>query len=107
MFTQVIIRKRKTDGLADDQRETIIHRHYCVAGYKNALIAFNLQINEKTGKEIKFSHKSHIYILLQLYIYPCNTVPTNLSISLSMSLSLPHKQTQACCKLLKFFIVLK
>ena len=47
MFTQVIIRKRKTDGrtddgrtdgqtdgLTDDQRETIIPRHYCVAGYK-------------------------------------------------------------------------
>ena len=42
-FTQVIIRKRKTDGwtydgqtqgLKDDQRETIIPRHYCVAGYK-------------------------------------------------------------------------
>ena len=49
MFTQVIVRKRKTDGLADDQRETIIPHHYCVAGYKNALIAFNLQINEKTG----------------------------------------------------------
>ena len=48
MFTQVIIRKRKTDGrmdvrrtdgqtdrLTDDQRDTIIPRHYCVAGYKN------------------------------------------------------------------------
>ena len=44
MFTQVIIRKRKTDGRTDvrrtdghtdDQRETIIPRHYCVAGYKN------------------------------------------------------------------------
>ena len=48
MFTQVIIRKRKTDrrttdgrrdgetdGHMDDQRETIIPRHYCVAGYKN------------------------------------------------------------------------
>ena len=23
------------DGLTDDQRETIIPRHYCVAGYKN------------------------------------------------------------------------
>ena len=43
MFTQVIIRKQKTDGrrmdglmdgLTDDQRETIIPRHYCVAGYK-------------------------------------------------------------------------
>ena len=46
MFTQVIIRKRKTDGrtydgrtdgLTDDQRETIIPRHYCMAGYKNRL----------------------------------------------------------------------
>ena len=40
MFTQVIIRKRKTDGLmdvwrTDVQGETIIPRHYCVAGYKN------------------------------------------------------------------------
>ena len=47
-FTQVIIWKRKTDGqtdgqqtdgqtdgLTDDQLETIIPRHYCVAGYKN------------------------------------------------------------------------
>ena len=38
MFTQVIIRKQKTDGRTDghtdDQRETIIPRHYCVAGYK-------------------------------------------------------------------------
>ena len=47
MFTQVIIRKRKTDGRMDDgrtdrhtdvQRETIIPRHYFVAGYKNSLI---------------------------------------------------------------------
>ena len=44
MFTEVIIRKRKTDGRTDVrrtdrhtdvQRETIIPRHYCVAGYKN------------------------------------------------------------------------
>ena len=47
MFTQVIIRKRKTDrcmsdgpdgqtdGLTDDQSETIIPRHCGVAGYKN------------------------------------------------------------------------
>ena len=45
MFTQVIIRKLPsgnetrtdgctTDGHTDDQRETIISRHYCVAGYK-------------------------------------------------------------------------
>ena len=25
---------RRTDGLTDDQRETMIPRHYCVAGYK-------------------------------------------------------------------------
>ena len=41
MFTQVIIRKRKTDGqmdrLTDNQHETIIPRHYCVAGYKKAI----------------------------------------------------------------------
>ena len=39
MFTQVIIRKRKTDGRrteghTDVQRETIIPRHYCLARYK-------------------------------------------------------------------------
>ena len=38
MFTQVIIRKRKTDGRTYNghtqvQRETIIPRHYCAAGY--------------------------------------------------------------------------
>ena len=27
-------KNRRTDGLTDDQRETIIPRHYCVAGYK-------------------------------------------------------------------------
>ena len=40
MFTPVIIRKwtdRQTDGFTDDQHETIIPRHYSVAGYKNAL----------------------------------------------------------------------
>ena len=44
MFTQVIIRKRKTDGrggqtdgLTDDQRETIEPCHYCVAGYKKLI----------------------------------------------------------------------
>ena len=26
---------RRMDGLTDDQRETIIPRHYCVAWYKN------------------------------------------------------------------------
>ena len=38
LFTQVLILKRKTDGWMDRhtdvQRETIISRHYCVAGYK-------------------------------------------------------------------------
>ena len=45
MFTQVIIRKQKTDGQTDDWRtdrhidvqcETIIPRHYCVAGYNKS-----------------------------------------------------------------------
>ena len=40
MFTQVIIQKWKTDRwtdrLTNDQRESIIPRHYCVAGYKNS-----------------------------------------------------------------------
>ena len=50
MFTQVIIQKRKTDGRrmtdgqtdrhTDIQRETIIPRHYCVAGYKNVRSVF-------------------------------------------------------------------
>ena len=44
MFTQVTIRKQKTDRWTDDgrtdghtdvQRETIIPRHFCVAGCKN------------------------------------------------------------------------
>ena len=40
MFTQVFIQKQKTDGRTtdghmDDQHETIIPCHYCVAGYKN------------------------------------------------------------------------
>ena len=50
MFTQVIIRKRKTDGqmdnrqtdgLNDDQPETILPHHYCVAGYKNTRTSSN------------------------------------------------------------------
>ena len=49
MFTQVIIRKRKTDGRCTDgqtdghtdvQRETIIPRHYCVTGYNNSSNSF-------------------------------------------------------------------
>ena len=32
-FTQVIIRKRTTDGRTYDGRTDIIPRHYCVAGY--------------------------------------------------------------------------
>ena len=36
MFTQVIIRKRKTDGHTDVQHEIIIPRHYRVAWYKKA-----------------------------------------------------------------------
>ena len=39
----------QTDGLTDDQRETIIPRHYCVAGYKNNL----LQITKKKKKKKK------------------------------------------------------
>ena len=39
MFTQVIIRKRKTDGRTNRhtnvQRETIIPRHYRVVGFNN------------------------------------------------------------------------
>ena len=27
--------EKRTDGFTDDRRETIIPRHYCVAGYKN------------------------------------------------------------------------
>ena len=56
MFTQVIIRKRNTDGCTTDgrpdrhtdvQRETIIPRHYRVAGYKNSvcfLLFFRISI---------------------------------------------------------------
>ena len=51
MFTQVIIRKQKMDrrmdvrrtvGHTDDQHETIIFRHYCVAGYKKKASALIL-----------------------------------------------------------------
>ena len=48
MFTQVIIRKRKTDGLTDDQCETMIPRHYCVAGIKR--IAFGNKEHKKSRK---------------------------------------------------------
>ena len=46
MFTQVVIRKWKTDGRTTDwrtdrhtdiQHETIMPRHYCVGGYKNVI----------------------------------------------------------------------
>ena len=54
MFTQVIVRKRKTDGRTYDwrtdrhtdvQRETIIPHHYCVAGYNNT---FKEELQQKT-----------------------------------------------------------
>ena len=32
----------QTDGLTDDQHETIIPRHYCVAGYKNIYLIIPL-----------------------------------------------------------------
>ena len=69
-FTQVIIRKRKTDGRTDRhtdvQRETIIPRNYRVAGYKNKgkyqtemswcclINIFNAEliIQQKTGGDI-------------------------------------------------------
>ena len=59
MFIQVIIRKRKTngrtdgqtDGRTDDQRETIIPRHYCVAGIKNGL--YTLRNNTRVYKIYK------------------------------------------------------
>ena len=31
-----------TDGLTDDQREPIVPRHYCVAGYKNDTMTFSV-----------------------------------------------------------------
>ena len=34
----------QTDGHTDDQRETIITRHYCVAGYKNTEKSYNMYI---------------------------------------------------------------
>ena len=51
MFTQVILRKRKTDVRRTDgrtdrhkgvQRETIISRHYCAARYKKGGITMEL-----------------------------------------------------------------
>ena len=60
MFTQVSIRKRKTDGRTYDGRtdtdvqgETIIPRHYCVAGFKKVKL-FLLEIqNDLHGRQFK------------------------------------------------------
>ena len=61
MFTQVIIRKRKTDGRTADgqmdrrpdtdvQHETIIPRHYCVA---ESLVIYSLSSgNKKTDRRM-------------------------------------------------------
>ena len=58
MFTQVIIWKRKTDGRTDVpnrhtdvQCETIIPRHYRVAGYKKNTNSFELSL---MNPEMKF-----------------------------------------------------
>ena len=75
MFTQVIIRKQKkrtdlckTDGLTDDQRETIIPCHYCVAGYKNTKEVYENKETESPsgiyrmklpGKLLKESHENN------------------------------------------------
>ena len=60
MFTQVI-QKQKTDGRTydgrmedgrtDDQHETIIPCHYCVAGYKNAKIKKKCQLRSNSARE--------------------------------------------------------
>ena len=60
MFTQVVIRKRKTDGRkydwltdrqtdrhTDVQRETIKPRHYYVAGYENGFYEVLLKLKSK------------------------------------------------------------
>ena len=53
MFTQVIIRKRITDGQMDGhtdfQRETTIPRHYCMAWYKKKQKK-KKHFNQGTGK---------------------------------------------------------
>ena len=63
MFTQVIIRKQKTDGRtdgqaydglthrqtdghSDDQSETIIPCHYCVEGYNDIFLHIQMCINK-------------------------------------------------------------
>ena len=70
MFTKVIIRKRKTDGRTTDerthrqtdvQRETIIPRHYRVAGYKK-LYYDHLFIYCKLVKPICISMSSAIWL---------------------------------------------
>ena len=66
MSTQVIIRKRKTDGqtdgLTDDQRETIIPRHYCVVGYKNADPDRLASEEANWSGSILFAKARHIWI---------------------------------------------
>ena len=73
MFTQDIIRKRKTDGqtdgLTDDQRVTIIPRHYCVAGYKNVkhCDSFCCIGLDKSGYQVKsflISQRKHMLWVL-------------------------------------------
>ena len=60
MFTQVIIRKRKTeDGRTDDQRETIIPSHYCVTGYNE----------QKYEKHQNFDLKIFIFLVVKFSIY--------------------------------------
>ena len=80
MFTQVITRKQKTDGRTyegrtdgrtdrhtDVQRETILPRHYWVAGYKKV---------EFGNKEHTTNQKMGVLVLLRLFISSneaCNT----------------------------------
>ena len=88
MFTQVIIRKqktdgrtdRRTDGLTDDQRDTIIPRHYCVAGYKKSKKNFlknvlktngwNLQCMIKAVKVVKLLSCNQNFIPCGIYSCP-------------------------------------
>ena len=69
----------RTDGLTDNQRETIIPRHYCVAGYKNVTFflispysGYSLQGNSNEQKTFlllllfseRYNNKIYLYLLL-------------------------------------------
>ena len=85
------------DGLTDDQRETIIPRHYCVAGYKNVFFYFififfffitfstlkveNMKLTDKNVMKWMFSH------------WPCYKSSTSLTSLREAVSALPQANT--------------